>query len=191
MTYFDKAVLEMRQNQKEQKHTTLDTGIYVNKKLIEFKTEYLFRNQVDIMLPISFIDMPYAIAAVKYPSEFRPQIIKTSLDGTINFTFNLFDIPGGESERINEFANQFQAVLKQVNSSVKILEVFEEKQKEQYFKLFSYKSSGIDVQIYNLVCMTSIKNKILQETFNCLFDEADDWKDIAKSIFLTTKEHFL
>ena len=116
---------------------------------------------------------------------------RQSLDGTINFTFNLFDIPGGEPERINEIANQFQAVLKQVNSSVKILEVFEEKQKEQYFKMFSYKSSGIDVQIYNLVCMTSIKNKILQETFNCLFDEADDWKDIAKSIFLTTKEHFL
>lgn len=44
-----------------------------------------------LMLPDTFVDMPSSIVKLKYPSEQRPQIIKTSLDASVNFTFSLFN----------------------------------------------------------------------------------------------------
>lgn len=190
MPYMDTHILEQRQRQKEEKHQTLETGIYIDRKLIEFKLVHLFENTLDIMLPSSFIDMPMAVAKVKYPSEQRPQIIKTSLSGRENFTFNLYNTPIEDPKRIREVSEQFQAVLKQINQSVRISEITAP-EKNKALLMFSYKSVGIDAQIYNLVCMTSLKGKLLQETFSCLYDFHEQWKTIATEVFLSTKEHFL
>ena len=78
MEFFDEKVIELRQKEKEKGYTTLETGIYVNRELVEFASEKLFDEQVEIVLPTSFIDMPQAVAKVKYPSEYRPPGVETS-----------------------------------------------------------------------------------------------------------------
>lgn len=188
MEYMDEQILEMRQKEKEKRHTTLETGIYVKKKLIEFHQEELFDGQVEIVLPVTFIDMPQLVADVKYPSTYRPQIIKTSLDGTVNVTFNIFDIKVEGSEGLEDVSARFQAILKQVNPAIKIFNYDEVVCENRYYRLFSYKSYAMDTQIYNLICVTPIKDKVLQVCFNCEYNDYELWEEIAKQIFLTIKE---
>jgi len=187
MEFFDEKVIELRQKEKEKGYTTLETGIYVNRELVEFASEKLFDEQVEIVLPTSFIDMPQAVAKVKYPSEYRPPIIKTSLDGTANFTFNLFDILIEGPDGLEEVAAHFQLVLKQVNPLLKIHNYEEMTCEERYYRLFSYKSYGLDMQMYNLICVTPIKDKILQACFNCPSEERELWEHIAQQVFLTMR----
>lgn len=187
MEFYDEKVIELRQKEKEKEYTTLETGIYVNRELIEFSAEKLFDDQVEIVLPTSFIDMPQAVVKVKYPSEYRPPIIKTSLNGTANFTFNLFDILIEGSDGLEEVSAHFQLVLKQVNPAIKIHNYDEVICEDQHHRFFSYKSYGLDMQMYNLIGVTPIKNKILQTCFNCPYEERELWEQIAQQVFLTVK----
>lgn len=187
MEFPDERIIELRQKEKEKAYTTLETGIYVNRELIEFASEKLFNEQMEILLPTSFINMPPAVAKVKYPSEYRPQIIKTSLDGTANFTFNLFDILIEGSDGLEEVAAHFQLVLKQVNPILKIHNYNEVDCEGQSYRLFSYKSYGLDMQIYNLMCVTQIKDKVLQGSFSCPYEEHELWEEIARQIFLSIR----
>ncbi len=191
MAYKDRYILEQRQRKKEETHQTLETGIYVDGKHIEFALTQLFNGIWDIMLPSDFIDMPRAVARIKYPSEQRPQIIKTSLSGRENFTFNLYDIRAENPESIRDICRQFQAALRQVNRSIRIVETDETEKNNLFLMMFSYISWGIDAQIYNLVCMTSLRGKLLQETFCCIYDDAEKWKGMARQVFLSAREHFL
>jgi len=187
MEFFDEQVIEMRQKEKEKGYTTLETGIYVNRVLIEFAWEPLFDEQAEILLPTSFIDMPRAVAKVKYPSEYRPPIIKTSLDGMANFTFNLFDILAEGSGGLDEVAAQFQLVLKQVNPIIKIHNYEEMVCERQCFRLFSYKGYGLDTQMFNLICVTPIRDRVLQACFNCPYDNRELWENIAQQMFLSIR----
>ena len=187
MEYTDEQILAMRQNEKEKRHTTLETGIYVNKKLIEFQWEQLFEHKIELMLPVTFVDMPKLVANVKYPSQYRPQIIKTSLDGTVNFTFNIFDIKVEGSGGLEEVVAHFQTVLKQVNPAIKIINYDKVSCEERSFRFFSYRSYGIDTSLYNLVCITPIEDKVLQVCFNYEYNYYELWEDIAKQVFLTIK----
>lgn len=188
MEYIDEQILAMRQREREKKHTTLETGIYVNKKLIEFHLEQLFDHRIELMLPVTFIDMPELVANIKYPSQYRPPVIKTSLDGTVNFTFNIFDIKVEGSGGLEEVVAHFQAVLKQVNPAIKIFNYDEVLCENRSFRFFSYKSYGIDMQLYNLMCVTPIEDQVLQVCFNCVYNDYELWEDIAKQIFLTIRE---
>ncbi len=187
MEYYDEKVIELRQKEKEKGYTTLETGIYVNRELVEFESEQLFDEQVELVLPTSFIDMPQAIAKVKYPSEYRPPVIKTSLDGAANFTFNMFDILVEGADGLEELSAHFQLVLKQVNPVIKIHDYGEMICEDRLYRIFSYKSYGLDMQMYNLICVTPIKNKILQACFNCPYEERELWDGIAQQIFLTMR----
>lgn len=187
MEYFDEKIIELRQMEKEKGYTTLETGIYVNRELVEFELENLFDDNMEIVLPTSYIDMPEVVAKVKYPSEYRPPIIKTSLDGTANFTFNLFDIMVEGADGLEEVAAHFQMVLKQVNPVIKIHNYDERVCEDQYYRLFSYKSYGLDMQMYNIICVTPIKNKILQACFNCPYEDRELWENIAEQIFLSIR----
>lgn len=187
MEYYDEQVLQMRQREKEKGYTTLETGIYVDRKLIEFCATRLFDERIEIMLPKTFIDMPGAVIKVKYPSEYRPEIIKTSLDGTVNFTFNLFDIMIDGPDGLEEVAAHFQAVLTKVNPALKVNNYEAADCKEQPCRFFSYKSFGLDIQMYNLIGIMQVKDQVLQICFNCPYDDYRLWEEIAKMVVISTK----
>ena len=81
---------------------------------VTFSEIKLFNNAFAITLPDFLVDMPLSIAKIKYPSEQRPQIIKTSMDTTVNFAFNLFNMVTND-EQITDATKQFKNVIARVN----------------------------------------------------------------------------
>ena len=71
---------------------SIDEGLYINNELIHFNKTLLFNDRVSVMLPENFVPMLPEIAEVKYFSGKRPDEIYTSLDMSVNFTYNIMYI---------------------------------------------------------------------------------------------------
>lgn len=91
MDFLDEKIIEARRKEAEKELDIRKDGLIVKGEKIEFQDTPLFQEKMSILLPTTFVDMPQKIARIKYPSEQRPQIIKTDLLGSTNFAFNLFD----------------------------------------------------------------------------------------------------
>ena len=114
MDFLDEEIMEFRKSAKKSKYNSLETGMYIKDRLIRFKETQILSDKVSVMLPEGFVEMPQRIAKIKYPSEQRPQVIMTSDDGTVNFTFSLYDTECNERQ-IEDALGQFKAVIRKVN----------------------------------------------------------------------------
>ena len=86
MDFFDEKILELRDKARKEKFSNLETGMYIKNEKVEFERMFLFEDKMSILLPTILVDMPSNLVRLKYLSELRPQIIKTTLDTTVNFT---------------------------------------------------------------------------------------------------------
>lgn len=162
-------------------------GVYIDNQFIKFQEISIFQ-QISIYLPEDFVEMPDVVKIMKYTSGNRPEVIKTSLDTTVNFAFNLFEDQIGEHE-IKEFAGQLKGVIKTVNPSVRMLE--ERKGftiQNRAIEMFDFISSGVDDQLYNMMCFIPFSDGTLHVIFNCLNKDSEDWKEIAWQAILTLEE---
>lgn len=137
------------------------------------------------MLPDTFVDMPVNLAKLKYMSEQRPQIIKTSLDTTVNFTFSLYDIQLSE-KNIDSTIHQFKELIQKVNPAYVFDEIVIEK--ERNIGWFDFKSYGIDEQIYNIVYVKPIGGRLLHGVFNCTCRDNVEWKDAALQVIYSIND---
>jgi len=76
-----------------------------------------------------------------------------------------------KDDDIKDLRQQFQTVITSVNPAIKIFNYDEAVCENRYYRLFSYKSYAMDTQIYNLICVTPIKDKVLQVCFNCEYND--------------------
>lgn len=61
--------------------------------------------------------MPDEIKAIKYPTNFRPEIIKTNLVGDINLSFSFFEDTDNEDLEIETLVKDFKNPLVLYSSS--------------------------------------------------------------------------
>ena len=185
MDYLDKEVLEFRKNAKKSRYNSLETGMYIRDRLTFFEEVHVLNDKAAIMLPEGFAAMPQETARIKYPSEQRPQEIRTSDDGTVNFTFSLFDV-GLEEQQIEDALGQFKAVIRKVNPAFIFYDLAAETDKALGW--FDFKSYGLDEQIYNVMYITPIGGKLMHGIFNCLYRDILEWKEPVHQIMMSVTD---
>ncbi|MDE6950939.1 MAG: hypothetical protein K2P64_08495, partial [Lachnospiraceae bacterium] len=128
----------------------------------------------------SFGDLPPDIVKVKYTSQQRPQVIKTSLDTTVNLGLSMMDIEI-YGEQIRTLRNQAQEALKRLNPAFVF---YDSKVETKNVPLgwFEFKSYGLDTDVYNLMFISQIENKMLHGIFNCDYDDALEWREAARQM---------
>lgn len=192
MAYIDKDILDLREMQKKLKYASLETGIYIDKQIVEFERTNLFENKISVFLPRPFVTMPRSIMKAKYQSENRPQLIKTNLDTTVNFYFSYYDV-AVEEQQISSAIQQAKDALKKVNPAFLFYEIFLEEREKTLIGWFDYKSYGLDEQLYNIMAITPIDKKMLHVGFNCPYRLMNEWKPAALQVLLSiwdiTKEN--
>jgi hypothetical protein len=188
MEYDDEQIIAVKKQMKALQTANLkEQGIYIGEEYFKFQSVHIFDN-VSIYLPESFIEMPDKIRKMKYPSDNRPDVIKTNLNTNINFAFNWLEnlncINQGE-----ELSGQIKDVLIKTNPSFVF---YEDRNGKTYsgniIKMFDFKSYGIDEQMYNMMCTISFHGGILHGIFNCLDRDSEDWKEVAWQVFQTSME---
>lgn len=184
--FFDEKILEYRRRARNEKYSTLETGIYIKDELIQFERKEFFSAKLSIMLPISFVKMPSKLARVKYISQQRPQIIMTSLDTTVNFGMSMTDAKM-QVDQIKIVTKQMMEALKRLNPAF----AFYDKQFEtKYVPLgwFEFKSYGIDTDVYNLMLISIIDGKMMHGVFNCDYADVLEWRDVARQIIYSIQD---
>ena len=187
MLYIDKELLTLKRQEKREKYSTLETGIYIKEEVIEFEPRDIPELNINVTLPKPFVRRPTSIAKIKYPAENRPQLIFTSLDTTVNFSFSVFpqNVPLDQVKRI---AEQMRAMLKKVNPANIFYELKEERSDNQALCWFNYKSYTIDDQLYSIMyLLVAEKGKILHGTFSCMFSDMNEWNHAALQVIQSVK----
>lgn len=187
MSYLDEDFLKLKRREKYAKYSTLETGIYIKDELVEFEPRDIPELNINASLPKTFVRMLLSIAKIKYPSETRPQMIFTSLDTTVNFTFSVYpqDVPLDQVKRV---AEQMKAMLKKVNPANIFYDLQAEVAENRALCWFNYKSYAIDDQIYTIMYLLAAeKGKILHGTFSCRFDSMNEWNRAAIQVIQSVK----
>ena len=185
--FIDEKVLELKRQKEKRKYSSIETGVFIGEEYYEFEIVELYTKLVSISLPDAFVDMPPNLAKLKYPSEMRPQIIKTSLDTKVNFMFNYYNLPI-ENHQVNGAANDFRQALKRVNPSMQFFSFQDMELGKKTLTWFDFKSNALDAQLYNLVFCTPITGNVFQGHFNCIFTDANDWSPVMQQMLETIQD---
>ncbi len=187
MEYMDERIIELRHLREKELHASLETGFLIDHELVAFEPVELFDGKVEIMLPAEFVPMPPHLVRAKYQSENRPQLIRTSLDTEVNFTFSLFPVPLA-GEEAAPAVRQAADALKKVNPAIQFYDRESEPLGSSEIAWFDYKTYGLDDQLYNLMAVTPIGGKLFHIGFNCRFRLMNEWKPAAHQALLSVRD---
>lgn len=171
--YLDDEILKKREQKKKEIYTTLEKGMYLDGKIIHFERRELFE-AFSIMLPDSWKLMPTEYARIKYPSEFRPQIILTTADLGINIGFTEFPetVQCNDIEKLTE---RIRSVIHRDNPNYFLYPC--ESLSDVKGCWFSFRSHAMDSTLYNMMLTVPIGKRIVQGSFNCPYKDYPDWKN--------------
>ncbi|MGF9820971.1 hypothetical protein [Brevibacillus agri] len=151
--------------------------ITVGEEMIPVEEKRLLDDRVRIRLPRTFTLMSPQVAAIKYPSERRPQMIFTNQTASINVAFNYTESKLTDS---SEQLQAFMEVMKQILRKTQPLARWQEEGIRDVagknVGFFEFIAPALDTDIYNLVSFVSFQGRALLCTFNCTEKELADWK---------------
>lgn len=176
-------------NQEENLNTRKDIyngPIKIRDIFYEFEETEFFDEKLRMYIPKNFEEMSIEARKFKYPSENRPDIIKSNEDGDIAITLKFVDDPL-EEENIAGLIATLKLINKRLNPAFifydeGILEVEDKK-----IGFYDFKSFAIDDSLYNLVFLFEFEGKTMLGSFSCSFNDSDEWKDVAFEIIKTIK----
>ena len=184
--YYDKQIIPLKVRSSEAEAMSLDTGYYIEGRLETFSKEQYFDNLLSIYIPESFIDMPDEIKEIKYPTNFRPEIIKTNLAGDVNLSISLLKV--GEDMEIKTLVTDFRNLLAKAHNGIKFLE-YDEFDNDCCVKMycFDFIIPGIDERIYHKTGLGKIGRETVQVMFNCREPLSWTWKKAVNDILQNIK----
>ena len=180
--YIDEKIIPMKLETDNSISMSLEDGHYISGKLETFTKALYFNDSVSIYTPSSFIDMPDEIKEIKYPTSFRPEIIKTNLAGDINLSLSLLE--EGKDADVETLQSDLRSLLSKAHKGIKFLKA-KKLNKEGFVEMncFDFILPGIDEKIYHMMGMGKTDRQILQVIFNCREPDANAWKKAVIDIF--------
>jgi len=178
MDNLDEKILSLRNQQQKNQNSNIETGAFINYSLVKFIEAEALDSQFTVLIPSNFVEMSLEQARMKYPSELRPQCIKTSPDTSVNLGLNLIDYPATE-ESLAFDINEMKNALKSTNPSIEFYESGIEQLEDFKLAWFEFKSFAIGGQMFNIMFTAPANGQMLQGVFNCLFEQYDMWQKPA------------
>ena len=183
--YIDEKIIPIKVSNTDESQQSLEEGYYISGRLETFSREKYFEGLISAYVPDSFINMPDEVKEIKYPTNFRPDIIKTNLSGDIDLSFSL--LTNVEKIDVEVMAVDFINLLRKSHKGVKLGDL-NYLSKEGFMEIiyFDFTLMGVDERLYHLIAMGEVNEKVLQVTFNCRENDIYKWQravmDIVGSI---------
>jgi len=181
MGFLDEEIIKKREDLKREKFNTLEHGIYMDGKILRFTREN-FLGVFSLVVPEIMKQMPKEYTKIKYPSEFRPQIILTTMDLSVNMGFTVF--PSGliGDDKLKLLQHMREAVQRS-NPDYKMYSC--ESLSDIQGGYFAFRSHAMDSDIYNMLFLSDIEDKLIQGSFNCYYKDYEKWKSIVLMMWNT------
>lgn len=181
------AALQVEQKPEQDEQDNLqEVDIYQNiitidDEEVQVIEQPLLDGKMIIRMPKLFSIMSAELASLKYPSERRPNLIYTDTSSSINLAFNL------TPHRLNEdgvaaFQENMMDILEQAQPSADWLDTDVQKIDGKTVGFLEVITPAIDGEIFNLMFFASVEGRALIGTFNCMEDDLDTWRPIARAM---------
>ncbi|WP_230584454.1 hypothetical protein [Lysinibacillus sphaericus] len=181
------AALQVEQEPEQDEQDNLqEVDIYQNiitidDEEVQVMEQPLLDGKMIIRMPKLFSIMSAELASLKYPSERRPNLIYTDTSSSINLAFNL------TPHRLNEdgvaaFQENMMDILEQAQPSADWLDTDVQKIDGKTVGFLEVITPAIDGEIFNLMFFASVEGRALIGTFNCMEDDFDTWRPIARAM---------
>ena len=162
--------------EKEALAGVLAGSLLVDGTMIEFHREILCKDKVN-----TFKEMDPEMAAIKYPSDQRPNPIFSNDTGSITLGFN-YTWSQVEAEEIGTFKDILLQNLQRMQSAITLLEDGVKDVNGQQIGYFEFISPALDSDLYNLMFFMELDGRALLCALNCLENDLEHWQPIAKGI---------
>ncbi len=169
--YLDEEMLEKREELRKKQYCSLESGYYINGKIICFRKEEIL-DCFFMYLPDNMGIMPEGIAKIKYPSEFRPQFMLTTADLDVNMGFNLFgrQFEPAETEAL---CLRMEAAIKRDRPDCRFFGCNKMERIAGYW--FAFRSHAMDGDLYNMMLVTPVEKYTVMVNFNCPYADYKAW----------------
>ena len=114
MEYFDEDVISAMHVKRREEYGNIEEGLYIQNSLTLFHKVMMFEDKLSVMMPNEFVIMLPELISTKYISEKKPDVIYTSLDGGVNFSFNLLVTSSSEKD-MSYAINMLKTMIKNMN----------------------------------------------------------------------------
>lgn len=174
-TYLDEIILMKREEKKKEKYNSLEEGYYIAGKIIHFNDFRVMKN-FSMYLPDNMGVMSNELAKIKYPSEFRPKVIFTTLDLSVNMGFSLFHrkIMDNEIEKVCE---RIMLAIKREHMDYRFYGC--KKMDKVLGHRFSFRSHAMDSDLFNMMLIAQLKEHTVLGNFNCLYKDYEKWEEVV------------
>lgn len=196
MKHVDEEVVDMINRKEKEKEFKRKEGeiqervrggtIIIDGEAVEFEEKNLLDNKVKICLPKNFEFMSHEDAIIKYPSERRPKIIFTNETTSVNIAFNYTENLIKE-DLVEEFKDNVIETVKKMQPAITWLENGVEKINEKNVGFYEMLAPNLDCETYNLIFFCELHGRALLCNFNCLEDEMESWRMVARAVMRTIK----
>jgi len=174
MPYLDEEILKKREESRKEKYCSLESGVYMDGKILLFDKKDIL-DAFSIMLPVSMKEMPEIYAKIKYPSEFRPQVILTTQDLSVNMGFTLYpEELWADNDNMMELIRYIQSAIKRSDPSCRMYPCVNLKEVQGGY--FAFRSHAMDSDLYNVMMIAAVGENLVQGSFNCYYRDYQKWK---------------
>lgn len=187
MKFTDKEISELRKIALlKNKKSIFDEYVYIAGERLEFMEQELEPPGIRVMLPKTYLDLPLEFAKKMYPSEKRPELIKTSPSLNVHFSFTHFK----EAIKMNEVATcsrYYLAMMKKLypgNQYLENSEHFIDGDGTRVLGWYSFANPTLEGQNYNIHAFTNLEGRVLYGTFLTSQKESyEEWKPFVFEVF--------
>lgn len=185
--YMDEEVMKERRKKEEEELDKMEIldKIEIDDISYEMEEKEILTDYIYIKLPVDyFFEMPEELKRLKYPSEFRPPIIKTTLDTKTNLTFNILN-KKIEEEELLDFTKKIRVLKNRTSNAFEKITLGIINHSELKISYFDYFNSVLDGTVYIFEFFVLLEECILYGTFNCPLEKYKYWKKVLPKIIKT------
>lgn len=179
--YGDEEIVKLLNNHKKESTGDVYSGIIIRGDLHHFHEYHFMDEQLKIMIPLRFINMPEEVIRVKYGHLPKPNVLMCSRDYTIDIMMSFTEQELREDEIEQAIVEQI-TILKTIQPAY---EIYEQKIEDNgYLQIgwFDYRASTMDIALYCMNFLFVINQKMVVGKFSCNIYKAEYWKPVIQQM---------
>jgi len=177
MQYGDEKIIAERVAQTEREQLSIAKQVKIDGTMYEFSNRVIC-DKFCMKIPNNFEVLPAELAAIKYPSANRPEVIFSSPDTTVDIFFTCGE---KETDTIKDRITHNKLVVKKLNPSY----VFTSIKAGSKLAYFDFRSHALDDDIYNLWFLADLPESTISGGFSCPTSVQSQWQALALQMLQT------
>ncbi|EPY12200.1 MULTISPECIES: hypothetical protein [Paenibacillus] len=156
--------------------------ISVNGQMIPLADRTLLAGKLHVRMPKTWRLMTQQEAAIKYPSVYRPSLIYTNNEGTVNLTINLTEDPL-EEEGLAVYTETMARMIRSVQPIRSwIDEGMMDSDEGERAGYCEFTASVLDGTLYYYMMFKKLEGSALLVSFSCSAMDMRNWKPVAHAM---------